>query len=183
MIRKLQYVVPTRLDIALAVDIVERFSKNPKENHMMEIKRIMRYLKGTEDYGLWYKKGGNLDLKAFTYIDWVGSVDDRKSTRGGAFFLGKILVSWTSKKNFFISQAIVEARYVVEVVNCSNVVWFNQLLVGTKIEIKDPVVIHFDNTSAINISKNHVMYTKTKHNAIKYHFFRELVQDREDWNM
>ena len=64
-------------------------------------------------------------------------------------------------------------------VNCSNVVWFKQLLVGMKIEIKDPMVIYCDNTSAINISKNLVMHTKTKHIAIKYHFLRELVQDKE----
>ena len=56
MIGKLQYVVHTMPNIALAVGMVERFSINPKENHMMEIKRIMRYLKGTKEYGLWYKK-------------------------------------------------------------------------------------------------------------------------------
>ena len=64
----------------------------------MEIKRIMRYLKGTKDYGLWYKFGGNLDLKVFIDADWAGSIDDSKSTSGGKFFLGKRLVSWTSKK-------------------------------------------------------------------------------------
>ena len=64
----------------------------------MEIKRIMRYLKGTKDYGLWYKIGGNLDLKLFRDFDWVGSIDDKKSTSGEAFFLDKRLVSWTSKK-------------------------------------------------------------------------------------
>ena len=53
----------------------------------------MRYLKGNEDYGLWYKLGGNLDLKVFTNVDWAGSIDDKKSTSGGAFFLGKRLVS------------------------------------------------------------------------------------------
>ena len=56
MIGKLQYVVHTRLDIALTVGIVARFLAKSRENHMMEIKRIMRYLKGTQDYGLWYKK-------------------------------------------------------------------------------------------------------------------------------
>ena len=65
---------------------------------MIAIKRILGYLKGTKDYGLWYKFGGNLDLKVFTDADWVGNLDDRKSTSGGAFFLGKRLVSWTRKK-------------------------------------------------------------------------------------
>ena len=98
MIGKLQYVVHTRPNIALAVGIVARFSANPRENHLIEIKRIMRYLKWTKGYGLWYKKGGNFDLKTFTDVDWERSVDDRNSTSGGAFFLGKRLVSWTSKK-------------------------------------------------------------------------------------
>ena len=64
-------------------------------------------------------------------------------------------------------------------VNCSNIVWFQQLLAGMKIETKDPIVIYSNNTSAINISKIPVMYTKTKHTAIKYHFLRELVQGKE----
>ena len=57
--------------------------------------------------------------------------------------------------------------------------WIKKLLKGMKEEIIDPVVIYCDNTSAINISKNPVMYTKTKHIAIKYHYLRELVQDKE----
>ena len=65
------------------------------------------------------------------------------------------------------------------VANCSDVIWFKQLLAGMKIEIKDPMLIYCDNTNAINISKNIVMHTRTKNIAIKYHFLRELVQDKE----
>ena len=64
----------------------------------MAIKRILRYLKGTKDYGSWYQLGGNLDLNIFTDVDWAKNLDDKRSTSGGAFFLGKRLVSWTSKK-------------------------------------------------------------------------------------
>ena len=63
----------------------------------------MMYLKGIEGDGLWCKKGGNFELKAFTDADWAGSIDDRKNTSGGAFFLGKRLVSWTRKKKNCIS--------------------------------------------------------------------------------
>lgn len=93
MIKKLQYVVHTIPDIALAVGIMARFSTNPKENHMMTIKRIMSYLKGTKNCGLWYKKGGNLELKSFTDAGQARGIDDRKSTSGGVFFFGKRLVS------------------------------------------------------------------------------------------
>ena len=109
----------------------------------------------------------------------IGQVDDRKSTSGGAFFLGKRLVSWTSKKHNCTSQSTVEAEYVAAIVNCSNIVWFKQLQQGMKVEIRELVVMFCDNTSAINISKNPVMHSKTKHIAIKYYFVRELVQDKE----
>ena len=126
----------TRPDIALAVGMVARLSMNPKENHMMVIKRIMRYLKGTQDYGLWYKLGGNMDLKVFTDVDWAGSIDDRKNTSGGEFFLGKRLVFWTSKKKNCTSQSIEEVEYVVAIINYSNIVWFKQLLEGMRVKIK-----------------------------------------------
>ena len=145
----------------------------------MAVKRILRYLKGTKDYGLWDNLGGNLYLKVFTDADWAGNIDDRKSTSGGAFFLGKKLVSWTSKKQNCTSQSTAEEEYVAAAVNCSNIVWFKQLMEGMKVEIKELVVIFCDNTSAINISKNLVMHFKTKHISIKYHFVRELVQDKE----
>ena len=117
MIGKLQYVVHRRPDIALVVGIVARFFANHKENHMMFVKRIMRYLKGIEDYGLYYKKNENFELSAYTDVDWVGNIDDRKSTSGGGLFLVKILVSWTSKKKNCISQSTTEAKYVVAAVN------------------------------------------------------------------
>ena len=91
----------------------------------------------------------------------------------------KILVSWTSKKKNCISQSTTEAKYVAAIVNCTNVVWIKQLLKGIKEEITEPVVIYYDNISAINILKNLVMHTKTKHIAITYHYLRELVHDKE----
>ena len=60
-IGKLQYVVHSRPDIALVMEIVARFSTNPRENHLMAVKRIMRYSKGTKEYGLYYKKNGKFE--------------------------------------------------------------------------------------------------------------------------
>ena len=92
MINKLQYVVHNRPNIVLGVGIVARFSVNLKENHLMVVNRIMRYLKGTKDYGLYYKKNDKFELRAYKNVDWARNIDDRKSTSSGAFFLGKILV-------------------------------------------------------------------------------------------
>eukprot|EP00249_Psilotum_nudum_P000684 c12775_g1_i1 orf=90-335(+) len=78
--------------------MVARFQATPKESHVVAVKRIFRYLKGTLDYGLWYPKGKDFTLIAYSDADWAGCVDDRKSTSGGAFFLRDNLVAWHSKK-------------------------------------------------------------------------------------
>lgn len=98
MIGKLQYVVHRRPGIALVEGIVIIFSANPKENHTMVVKRILRYLKGRKHYGLWYKKNDKFKLKFYTNADWAGNFDDKKSTSGGTFFLGNRLISWKRKK-------------------------------------------------------------------------------------
>ena len=117
MIGKLQYVVHNRPDIALSVGIVARFSTNPKENHLMAVKRIMRYLKGIEEFGLYYKKNEKFELRAYTDADWGGNIDNRESTDGGALFLGNRLVTWTSKKQSCTSQSKTEVEYVVATIN------------------------------------------------------------------
>ena len=121
MIGKLQYVVHSRPNIALSFGIVARFSVNPKENHLMVVKRIMIYLKETKDYGLYYKKNEKFELRSYTDVDWAGNIDGRKSTNRELFFLGKRLVTWTSKKHNCTSQSTIEAEYVVATINCMNI--------------------------------------------------------------
>ena len=89
MIGKLQYVVHSGPKIALAIGIVARFSVNPKENHLMVVKRILRHLKGIDDFGLYYKRSEKFELRAYTNVDWGGNIDDRKRTNGGTLFLGR----------------------------------------------------------------------------------------------
>ena len=93
-------------------------------------------------------------------------MDDRKSTSGGAFFLGERLLSWLSKKQDCISQSTVEAQYVVVANNYNQVKWMKQMIKDICITFKKPIIIYCDNTSTVNMSKNHVLHSKTKH--IKY---------------
>ena len=144
----------------------------------MVINNIMRYLKVTEDYGLYYKKNEKFELRSYIDVDWAGNTDDKKSTSGGAFLLGKRLVTWTSKKLNCISQSTTIAKYVVSRVNCTNIVWIKQLLKGMKEKINEPMILYCDNKSGINISKNLVMHRNTKHITIKYHYLREVVQEK-----
>ena len=93
--------------------------------------------------------------------------------------MGDRLVTWINKKQGCISQSTVEEEYVDATANCSNIAWIKQLLEGMHMKIKEPVVIYCDNTSAINISKNIFMHVRTKHIAIKYHYLREQVEEKE----
>ena len=179
MIGSLLYLTGTRPDIMHAVGIVGRFQANPKENHLQGVKRIFKYLQGTQNYGLWYPRGTDLTLHAYTNEDWVGSVDDRKSTSGGAFFMGPRLVSWFSKKQSSIALCTVEAEYVAAASYCTQLLWMMQTMHDMQIMCTPPMSIFCDNTSEISISKNPVMHSKTKHIPIRYHFLREEVLEQK----
>eukprot|EP00253_Pinus_taeda_P005578 PITA_05578 len=179
MIGSLLYLTSTRPDIMHAVGMVGRFQANPKETHLQAVKRIFKYLQGTQNYGLWYPRDADLTLHAYTDADWAGSVGDKKSTSCGAFFMGSRLVSWFSKKQSSIALSTTEVEYVAAASYCTQLLWMMQTLQDYQITCNPPISIVCDNTSAINISKNPVMHSKTKHIPIKYHFLREQVLEQK----
>jgi hypothetical protein len=132
----------------------------------------------TTMYGLCYPTGNQLDLYACTDVDWVGCVDDRKSTSGETSFLGGCLVSWSSKKQSAVSMSTAEAEYIAAATCCTQVLWMKQMLEDIHIHYNEPIPIFYDNTNAISISKNHVMHSKTNHIPIKFHFLREQVMSK-----
>ena len=123
IIRGLQYLTHTRPYIENAVGIVASFQVDPKECLFAIVKRIFWYLKGTSNHGIWYDRSNDFTLCAYIDADWVGNMDDRKSTSGGAFFLGGRLVSWLSKKKDCTSQSKTKVEYVVATKNCNKFVW------------------------------------------------------------
>jgi len=173
MIGSMLYLTGTRTDIMHAIGIVGRFQANPKESHLQAVKRIFKYLQGTQDFGLWYPKDTDLTLHAYTDADWAGNVDDPKSTSGGAFYMGSQLVPWFSNKQSSIALSTTEAEYVDVASCCTQLLWMMQTLQDIQITCSPPISILCDNTSAINISKNPIMHSKTKHIPIKYHFLQE----------
>lgn len=107
-----------------SVDINEKtIPTNPKcqQNHESVVKRIFQLLQGITNLGLWYRKDENFNLCAYTDANWVGDVDDRKSTTIGALFLCSRLISWISKKQSCTSLSIVESEYVASATNCTLV--------------------------------------------------------------
>ena len=100
MIGSLLYLITSRLDIAFSVGVYARFQEAPKESHLTTVKRIICYINGTSDYGIWYSKDSNECQAGFSDADWAKCIGERKSTSGGCFYLGNNLVSWMSKIQF-----------------------------------------------------------------------------------
>lgn len=92
MIGSLLYLITSRPGIVHEVCIVAIFQSSPQQSQVNAIRIIFKYLQGTLSYGLWYPKKGDFTLQAYTDVDWASYIDDRKSTSGGAFFLGDKLV-------------------------------------------------------------------------------------------
>lgn len=115
----LLYLTQTRPDIMDVVCMATRYQDDPKESHVIAVKRIFRYLKGTMDYGLWYPKNDDFMLCAHADADWDSDVDNWKSNAGGALFVGKKLVSWASKKQDSVSLSTTEVECTVATSNCT----------------------------------------------------------------
>ena len=113
MIGSLLYLTASRPDVMFCVCLCARFQACPKESHLIALKRIFRYLFGTQNLGLWYPKKSSLELIGFSDAVYAGSKTDKKSTSGTCQFLGHILVSWSSKKKNYVTLSTAEAEYIV----------------------------------------------------------------------
>jgi hypothetical protein len=117
-------------------------------------------------------------LARYSDADWAGNAYDRKSTSGGCFYVGTNLVAWMSRKQASISLSTAEAEYIAARSCCTQLLWMKKLLCDYGFT-QDTMVIHCDNTNAINISKNPVQHSQTKHIDIRHHFILNLVESRE----
>ena len=113
MLGSLLYITASRPNIMHDVGMVGRFQFAPKQSHLVTVKRIFKYLKGTMTYGLQYPRNQNFQLIAYSDADWANCLGERKSTSGGAFFLGDSLVAWMSKKQGSITLSTTEDEYIV----------------------------------------------------------------------
>jgi len=157
------------------VGVSARFQANPKESHLTAVKRIIRYVNDTLLYGIWYSRETNHVVAGYSDADWAGNADDRKNTLGGCFYVGNNLVAWMSKKQASISLATTKAEYIDAGSSCTQLLWMKTLL-GDYGFSQGTMIIKCDNTSAINISKNPVQHSQTKHIDIRHHFLCDLVE-------
>ncbi|TYJ97307.1 Retrovirus-related Pol polyprotein from transposon TNT 1-94 [Cucumis melo var. makuwa] len=149
LVGSLRYLTCTRPDILFSVGLVSRFMESPTTTHLKVAKRILRYLRGTLDYGLFYSSSKEFKLEGYCDSDWAGDTNDRKSTSGYVFFIGNTAFTWSSKKQPIVTLSTCEAEYIAAASCVCHAVWLRNLLKTVGILQDDPTVIHVDNKSTI----------------------------------
>ena len=176
MIESLLYAaVGTRPDISHAVGVVSKFSSKPSEAHLTAVKRIYRYVKGSLDVTLKYKKSGDAQLVGYTDVNYADDLDDRHSTSGNLFLMSGGPVSWFSKKQPIVTLSTAEAEYVALSTATQKATWIRQLLLDFHLQLEQATIIMEDNQGAICIARNPMTRTRTKHIDICYHYVREAL--------
>lgn len=171
----------TRPDIAYCVITLARYASNPSIEHIMAVKRVFRYLKGTRYLGIVYskqKKLNDLNIIGYCDADYAGDIASAKSTSGYIFYIANAPFMWKSKLQSIIAQSSTESEYIAINLAAKEAVFIINLMTELgfyKEGYKLP--IYTDNSGALQLAKNPVFHERTKHIAVRYHYIRDLINN------
>jgi hypothetical protein len=148
---------------------------DPRESHLAALKCLLRYVRGTVDFGLVLNRSPSAELVVYTDADWAGCPDTRRSTSGYAVFLGGNLISWSSKRQPVVSRSSAEAEYRAVANGVAEASWLRQLLAELHSPLAKSTLVYCDNVNAVYLSINSVQHLRTKHVEIDLHFVRDWV--------
>nr|GEV50058.1 copia protein [Tanacetum cinerariifolium]GEV71034.1 copia protein [Tanacetum cinerariifolium] len=174
MIGSLLYLTASRPDIMFSVYLYASFQEDPKVYHLESVKRIFRYIKGTQHLGLWYPKNTGVNVLVYANSDHAGDVVDRKSTSGIWTFVGSCLTLSFLKKQTSRTNSITESDYVAFERACQQALWMKQAFVYYNITLNE-VSILCDDKCTINLTSSLIDHPRTKHIEIRHHFLKDNV--------
>lgn len=179
LIGKLLYIAgSTRPDVAFAISSLSRFNSNPHRKHWEAAKRVIKYLKGTIDSGIEYRRN-DVKLYGHSDADWANCRADRKSYTGFIIFIGGSPVSWEARKQPTVALSTTEAEYMAITSAAKEMIFCSRVLreLGFRKYCETPLKLYSDNMGAIKLSSNIGFSSRTKHIDTRHHFVRELVQE------
>ena len=173
--------VYTTLDIAFAVGMLGRYQSDPGLDHWRVAKKVMRYLQGTKNYMLMYRRTENLEVIGYSDSDFAGYIDSCKSTSGYIFLMASGAVSWRSAKQTLTATSTMEAEFVSCFKATSHGVWLKSFIFVLRIMdfISRPLRIYYDNSAAVFMAKNNKSGSRSKHIDIKYLAIRECIKEKK----
>ncbi|GKB92076.1 ribonuclease H-like domain, reverse transcriptase, RNA-dependent DNA polymerase [Tanacetum coccineum] len=175
----LRYLLHTRPDLSYSVGLLSRFMQEPKEQHMKAIKQVLRYVKGTKDYGITYKHNGGNIIQGFSDSSYGVNTQEGKGTTGIIFYYGNSPISWSTQKQATVALSSCESEFIAATAAATQALWLKRLLSRLTHSEEEKITIMVDNKSAIQLMKNPVFHGRSKYIDTKYHFIRECVE-RDD---
>lgn len=169
----------TRPDIAAVVSALACHQDNATEEHWKAAKRVLRYLRGTANHGIYYDRNGGNVLHGFADADYAGDMDSRRSTSGIVFMLNGGPIQWMSKKQATVALSTTESEYVSASAAAQEAVHLRMLLKDLGYPQTSPTTICEDNQAVINVSRNQVYHGRLKHIDVRHHYIRDLVSAGE----
>ena len=168
----------TRPDIAYAVCRLSRYTQNPNHEHWAAIIRLIKYLRGTMNYGILYS-GFPTVLEGYSDANWISDSDEIKSTSGYIFILGGGVVSWKSSKQSLIARSTMESEFIALNLAGYEADWLRNFLIEIPLGIKPtpPISMHCDCQAAISTAKNKSFNGKNRHIRLRHNVVKQLLKD------
>ena len=164
----------TRPDLAFAVSNVSRYNEK-HETHWIAVKRILRYVRGTINYGITYRRGSEKTVNGFVDADWANDQDERRSFSGYVFKLAEGAVAWSCKRQQCVAVSSTEAEYVAIAHAAKEAVWLFRFI--RQFKELDTVILRCDNQSALVMTGREAFSPRAKRIDVSYHFVRDLVRN------
>jgi hypothetical protein len=177
VVRSLMYAqVCTRPNIAFITGLLGRFQTNPGLKHWEAIKKVLRYLQGTKNIMLTYRKFNELKFVGYVGADFAGG-DLRKCTSGYIFTLVGGAISWKNSKQTITASSTMQAEFLSCYMAVGQAVWLKKFVPGLRVvdSILRPLIIYYDNKSAVFFSSDNKSSDAAKHIDIKYFVVKDRV--------
>jgi hypothetical protein len=178
LVGSLLYLCASRPDLMFSTAYLASFMQSPTTEHYAIARRVLRFIAGTVNHGIWYGSVDQPGLYAYADSDWAGE-SSMKSRTGYCFSFGYGIFSWSSKRQDCVAQSTGEAEYIALNMTVRQAIWIRQILTELK-EMPCPAInILSDAKAAIAIAENPVQHGRTKHINVKYHFIRGKIEANE----
>ncbi|QRW24119.1 Gag-Pol polyprotein/retrotransposon [Rhizoctonia solani] len=171
--------VQTQPNIAYATSLLAQHSANPGHKHWNAFKRTLRYLKGTKDLSIVYKKSKGLELTGYVDANYAGNPNTSQSTTGWTFMIGGASIAWSLRKQLTILLSSMEAKYIAAASATRKLIWLCQFLSELNLLPKGPTTLLTNNQLSMALAKNPINHQNTKHIQIKHHFICEMIELKE----
>lgn len=167
----------TRPDIAVGVNLLSQKVSKPTNNDWTELKRVIKYLKGTAKYKLAMAiHTSDHELSGYADANWAESTINRRSNSGYLFKLNGGVISWSSRKQKCVALSSTEAELIALTEASKEGIWIRRLLNEIDRIVCDPMTIYEDNQSCLKLIENNNASNRSKHIDTKYFFIKDLIK-------